>query len=567
MTNEQGSSPGQAGYGPSEQPPRSKREVAVLLLRNSPWLSLAILLHLLLFAIFSIIYIAHQAPVEKTVDMAVNISKTPLVLPDAIEEPPEIIDRNSVPILPTETEGPVNPDPVYIPDADPGRAGEITDEIDPTKEAGIYNPDPEALSNLPSGATGGTPIGVGSVGHHGTGTPSAYASRRAGGGGRGGGGLGQGGGGGRGGMHQATDAALIWLKNHQSEDGSWSAANFSQQCKTNTCDGEGNPVYDVGLTGLAILCYLGAGETHQSPLFGTTVRNGLKYLLDNQDESGCFGNRVGHGWVYNHACATLAMAEAYGMTEAKAFREPAQRAINFVLKAQNPYSAWRYDFPPAGDNDSSVTGWMVMALKSAVLSGLTIDTSSLDNAVSFIDEITDPANGRTGYTLMGEGPSRLPLIASSFPGEKSESLTSVGILVRVFCGRTLDDDPMIGKGADLLIEKLPTWNPTDGSIDFYYWYYGTLAMHQVGGPRWEKWNEAIKTALVDHQRLNKDEDEYGSWDPIDAWSSEGGRVYATTLNCLSTEVYYRYDRVFGTTERAAKASDGKDSSSKKGDGR
>ena len=38
----------------------------------------------------------------------------------------------------------------------------------------------------------------------------------------------------------------------------------------------------------------------------------------------------------------------------------------------------------------------------------------------------------------------------------------------------------------------------------------------------------------------------GSWEPIDRWGGEGGRVYATAINALTLEVYYRYANVFGT---------------------
>jgi len=158
--------------------------------------------------------------------------------------------------------------------------------------------------------------------------------------------------------------------------------------------------------------------------------------------------------------------------------------------------------------------------------------------------------GRTGYNTMGGYPSRLTLAEADFPADKSESMTAVGVLIRIFAGHTMESDPLISKGADLMAEKLPVW-ADGGDIDFYYWYYGTLAMHQVGGPRWDKWNAAIKTVIIDHQRQNKDEDEYGSWDPVDPWSSAGGRIYATTLNCLSMEVYYRYPRVFGTAKKEA----------------
>jgi hypothetical protein len=514
-------------------------------IRNSPWVSLAVLVHVLAIAILSVIYLGHGKPPPDVSVMGVTVSAPPDSAPEPIEAPPEIIDRNSVPTLPDQEEGPVNPDENYIPDAAPGRVGEITDEIDPTKDPGIFNPDPEALSNLPSGATGGTPIGVGAVGHFGKGT-SAFSSRRAGGGGKGGGGLGQGGGGGRGGTQQAVDAALVWLSKHQSPAGNWDSDGFQAQCKVNQCEGVGQSAHDVGLTGLALLCFLGAGYTHQDEgPFKETIKNGIKWLRDQQTDEGCFGESVGQHFAYNHACAALAMAEAYGMTQAKALREPAQKGIDFVLKAQNPYSGWRYSYPPNGDSDTSVTGWMVMVLKSGKMAGLNVDEGAIKSALTWINEVTDPTTGRTGYTEMGSQPSRLTELMATFPAERSESMTAVGVLTRIFAGQTADSDPLIAKGAELMVARVPTWNPSTGDIDFYYWYYATLAMFQIGGPRWDRWNEALKTALIDKQRVVKTEDEYGSWDPLDPWSMIGGRIYSTAINCLSMEVYYRYPKVFG----------------------
>jgi hypothetical protein len=193
------------------------------------------------------------------------------------------------------------------------------------------------------------------------------------------------------------------------------------------------------------------------------------------------------------------------------------------------------------------------------MGGLTIDEQSFTNAMNWINQMTDPATGRTGYTDIGGLPSRLTELMSKFPAERSESMTAVAVLVRIFAGHTAGDDPMIEKGAELMAAKLPKWtgdaNPSE--VDFYYWYYGTLAMFQVGGSHWDKWNNAIKTEIVDHQRANKEECAFGSWDPIDPWSAAGGRVYATTLNCLCMEVYYRYPRVFGATQKTDKKDDKK----------
>jgi hypothetical protein len=169
--------------------------------------------------------------------------------------------------------------------------------------------------------------------------------------------------------------------------------------------------------------------------------------------------------------------------------------------------------------------------------------------MTWINEVTDPQTGRTGYTDIGGLPSRLTDLMAKFPSERSESMTAVGVLARIFAGHTLENDPLIAKGADLLAAKLPRWDPASGDLDFYYWYYATLAMFQIGGARWDHWNEALKSAVVEHQRHNPDEDEFGSWDPLDPWSSVGGRVYSTAINCLSMEVYYRYPRVFGTVRK------------------
>ena len=519
--------------------------------RNSPWLMIAALLHVLLVAILSVIVFQSRREAPGAPASTVVVARAPVELPPAIEERPPLPVGREVPRLPIE-DAVVAPLAVELdPDGAPGRAGEITDELDPSLDPGHFNPDPEALSSLPSGATGGTPIGVGRVGHRSTGT-SPFTGRVAGLGGPGGGGKGDGGGNGPGAdpaSVRAVLAALDWLAAHQSSDGSWDCDGFPVNCRKGPCSGVGSAAHDVGVTALALLAFLGAGETHVVGAYQATVREGLRWLLHTQDAEGCFGERVGMGFLYDHACATLVVAEAFGMTQSKPLREPAQRAIRFVLQSQNPYGAWRYASPPDGDNDTSVTGWMVMALKSAKMVGLTIDDQAFENALAWVDQMTDPVSGRTGYTDMGGRSSRFPGLAQRFPAEQSESMTAVGVLLRIFGGRTRERDPQIERGAELLAARLPHWSTETGQIDFYYWYYGTLAMYQVGGARWERWNEAIQSAIIEHQRTDPSECQQGSWDPLDPWSAIGGRVYATALNCLSMEVYYRYPRVFGAKRK------------------
>jgi hypothetical protein len=340
----------------------------------------------------------------------------------------------------------------------------------------------------------------------------------------------------------AVDLGLEWLKNHQDPNGFWDADGFDAQCKLNRCDGKGIATYDPGVTGLALSAFLGAGETHKTGRYRNTVRNGMKYLKQIQDPEGCFGPRTTGHYIYNHACAAAAMIDAYAVTGSPLWKESSQKAIDFIAKAQNPYLAWRYGVRPQ-DNDTSVTGWMVMALTSAkVAGGLRVSLECLQGARSWIDKVTEAEYGRVGYTAPGSGPSRITENLKKFPPSKSEALTAVGLAIRIFTGEDPRKSDPIQKGTALLLKRLPEWNVGAGTIDMYYWYYGSLAMFQVGGDSWKSWNAAMKPAVIDHQR--KDGDQRGSWDPIGAWGSDGGRVYSTAMMVLSLETYYRYPRIF-----------------------
>jgi hypothetical protein len=343
-------------------------------------------------------------------------------------------------------------------------------------------------------------------------------------------------------FHRATEWGLEWLKNHQDEEGMWDCDGFMEQCILNQCGGPGDALYDPGVSGLALLAFLGAGETHKYGNYRKTVREGLKYLKQIQDPEGCFGPRTTNHFTYNHAIGALAMVEAYGLTGSPLFKQSAQSGIDFIYKAQNPYLAWRYGVRP-GDNDTSVTGWMIMALKSAKTCGLRVDRAAFDGVRAWIDKATEPEYGRVGYTSRGTGPARPQNRMDQFPADKSESLTAVGVLSRVFLGENPKQSEMIGKGTDLMLKALPVWDEESGAIDMYYWYYGSLAMFQVGGPAWRTWYTAMEDSMIESQR--QDGDEKGSWDPVGPWGEEGGRVYSTALMTMCMEVFYRYPQVFG----------------------
>jgi len=347
---------------------------------------------------------------------------------------------------------------------------------------------------------------------------------------------------------QALKDALEWLKAHQSQDGSWDCDGFARNCGkigASTCKGPGGPTHDVGVTALALLAFLGDGNTTSQGRYKGVVSRGIAWLKEQQDpDSGLLGERRSHDFIYDHAIGALALCEAYYFSRSPLIKGTAQKAINFIFQARNPYGAWRYDQPPVGDSDTSVTGWMVFALTSAKDAGLQGDfAGAFGGALSFLDDVTDPVTGRVGYSAFGELSSRTP-VNEHFPRERGEAMTAVGLLCRIFLEQRPEEFPVMQRHAELLRAKPPVWDPDGFGSDMYYWYYGTYALFQMGRPHWPVWEKAMKAAVVESQA--QEGDERGSWDPtVCAWGFAGGRVYSTALMTLCIEVYYRYGQVLG----------------------
>lgn len=359
----------------------------------------------------------------------------------------------------------------------------------------------------------------------------------------------------------AIEAGLAWLAAHQSPNGRWEAAGFDKWCKfapqvdRKRPDGLGHPAYDVGVTGLALSAFLGAGYTHRGKHpYRRNLSMGLVYLKRVQDPEGCFGSRRASSFIYNHAMAALAMVEAYGLTGSPSLRIPAQQAVAFNRLARNPYYAWRYGVKP-GDNDTSVTGWMYTVHHSAEVANryagvhdgllpLELDPGAEKGAKSWLDKMVDADFGRYGYITRGSGSARPKEVVDRWPAELSESTTAIGVFLRRLMGVDPREDPILQRSANLLLKMLPTWNEADGSIDMYYWYYGAQAAHQLGGAAARNWRTALARSVVETQRRDTSPCEYkGSWNPLGPWGEDGGRVYSTAILTMALQADLRYERV------------------------
>ncbi len=344
---------------------------------------------------------------------------------------------------------------------------------------------------------------------------------------------------------EAVSAALDWLARHQNPDGFWDADGFRTECDPESrCVGRGKPLNDVGVTGLALLAFMNAGNTINQGQYKEAVRSGAEFLRDVQDPSnGCLVPQEGIHFMYNHAVGTLALIEAHGLSREPGLGRHAQRAVDFIHGTKNPGKAWRYNDGTVSTieaNDMSVTGWMVLCLVSARKFNLETHDQDLEDALDYIDSLTDPGTGRTGYMEQGTYSAREPGEENIWAYDETESMTALAMLCRVLISRELESAPSqaaaLASGAELLRRKPPLWDRRRGSIDYYYWYFGTHAMAQFEDRSWTLWRAKMFDAIVKNQA--EEGCARGSWPPEkDPWGDNGGRVYSTALLALCLQVY------------------------------
>lgn len=332
---------------------------------------------------------------------------------------------------------------------------------------------------------------------------------------------------------------LRWLATHQSPDGHWDCDGFMRMDATGVaCDGGGIGTYDIGVTGLALLSLLGDGNTIGTGPYSSCVRKAVIWLESQQNSEGRFGNGSHFDFIYDHAIATYAMCEAYGTSRIAVVERPAQLAIDYLESRRHPQGGWRYT-SGAPDSDVSITIWGLIAYRSARDFRLKIPRDALTAVATFLDFVTDPQTGRAGYSLRGEPPSRRGN-GFRFPGDKTESLTAIGLFGRFFLGQNPRQVEVMKRAADTILARPIAWTPDQGNIDFYYWWFGSQAMYQMGGKYWTSWSKGLKR-LPGHQRV--DGNAKGSWDPVGVWGPYGGRIASTALTVLTLETYYRLTRL------------------------
>jgi len=322
---------------------------------------------------------------------------------------------------------------------------------------------------------------------------------------------------------QEVARALDWLVRTQEEDGSWNPKKW-----------EGQELYRVGLTGLALLAFSGedAGNANAD-----AVGRAADYLVTQQDKSGRFGPFFSNA-PYNHGIATVALLETWARTKDARLKQPIERALIFIGRHQHPTGGWGYLSIDRKIN-TSVTAWQLHAVLLADALGWPEARPSVEKGLAWIAGVVD-REGRAGYERTGdfpEGPKALTAMAAFClsVGAKHPTETAADAAVVRSLAKIADD-------------------ATDAEkVDFYRSYF---LSHALGVARRRGFSEGTKLGDLTAQ-LNRtlaarqltEGPNAGSWDPADQWSSAGGRVYATAMAALSLQSENRTERLTGRIRR------------------
>jgi uncharacterized membrane protein YgcG len=542
-------------------PEAAERTTVLERIGAAPWWFVSLALHTLVIALASLVSMAIEMPHND--DAVVMI--TELQQRQALQQEPEKEKTPPEQALLTQKETPATDpnskeasDVVVPPDilakAELGDHFETINLDKPDTHNAFGNEDAKMFHSVEGNAEAAGGGGMGGLGNDDLIGVGGAASKGSGGGWGGGNGTGIGvqEGGGRGSFgnrngggrklmvkrnggspatESAVDRGLEWLAYHQEADGHWDCVKY------------GGIKADTSMTGLALLAFLGAGHTEKTGKYKENVKLAVDWIIAHQNAEGRVYNNDAGAVGYNHSMASMALAEAAGMSRIKRTLEAAQKAVNYSVDMHqcgdgSEKRGFRYNAKQEGDLSNS--GWFIMQLKSAKVAGLHVPHGGFEGAEWFLDhvEIKDyvkgPAGRGAGYATGDEYDNdrhRYSYVDNT--GSATARLTAIGCLCRVFLGT-----PATEVRGGILHSFKFGGIPSKDKVDMYYWYYETLCTFQHGGDLWKQWNEALKTALLPMQRNNGDE--AGSFDPAGPYSEQWGRVGQTALSILCLEVYYRY---------------------------
>ena len=350
---------------------------------------------------------------------------------------------------------------------------------------------------------------------------------------------------------------LEYLARHQHPDGRFDAQKLFDQCEArDPCskgDGARVQMDPSGTTAISLLAFLGAGYAPDEGKYHDVVRRGLEYLMARQQAGGNFlANDLLGG--YNRPISAQAFAEAYTLTQDEAYGWHAQKSLDFLTTIQNRLGGWRYRVV-IETTDTSVMSWNLFALKAGQKAGLETKEVAFAGCYHIMDLYSElvtkhredfiDIDPEYGYDVGRNTSYEYETGYQNPVWDTKYATVPLGIMCRIFLGWRRSHPFCIGSANKVLadmMEEVPKnedWSLYRSRREYptYAWYYGTLAMHQMGGKYFRKWNESIRQVIPKTQKRTGCA--RGSWR---GWNHDGffGSIYTTSMGVLSLETYYRY---------------------------
>lgn len=280
---------------------------------------------------------------------------------------------------------------------------------------------------------------------------------------------------------RAIDRGLDYLLTIQKKDGSWDS------------NGEGG--HAVAITSLNLMAFMSKAHFPGFGPHGEELDRGMKWLLKEAKKrpDGYLGTVM-----YEHGLATLALSEMWGMSrnpeDDDAIQLALEKAVDVILRSQNPSGGWGYQPQADGGQDTSCTMTVFHALASARQAGIVVPNETIAKLVKYLGSARDPATGGFVYTLGGNR-------------KVSKACTAGGAYCAQLAGQR---DTELVKAALRHLNK----EGVDGMPHYYYGhYYAIQAMVQFGDEAYAEWYPKIRDALIAKQNSK------GGWDAKGGYSS------------------------------------------------
>ena len=300
---------------------------------------------------------------------------------------------------------------------------------------------------------------------------------------------------------------LAYLAATQQEDGAWPGAGNSGSA----------------ITGICVMAFMASGGDPDFGLYAENIRRALRRIILDQNAQTGHITGGGHGSMYHHGLAMLALSEAYGVVnerllwqgsevpveDQRAVGQALELAVRCALTAQkkNSFGAWRYS-PESQDADTTVSGTVLMGLLGARNAGMEIPNEAVEKALSFF-KLNTMHDGNVSYqpgSSHGDGMCRASIATLVYAVGKRKDLPEYKAAA-AFIRQRIDQD----------VNQHP----------FYTRYYLAQALFHSDIEAWKAWNPRIVDKLQKMQQAD------GSI------SSPYGPAYGTGMSVLALALNYR----------------------------